>query len=344
MHEQSEAFPKGNNPGARPQGKLTRVEIGHIVENPWQPRLRIKDEELRDLAESIARHGFIGHLEVRHDPDDPSRPFQLVFGHRRLRAAELAGMRTLSVEVVERNDEQMQSLAFLENHTQQQPSPWEEAIWMDQLMREFGYSIRGLARLLGTTKGYVENRLKVLQIPEESPLRQAAERDEVSLTALTAFVDLSKLLGEEERGVLERAAAAGEVRGVDLYHLKLARQHSASLPGRENGLDASPEPGEGPSFDDATSRPAAVDPQGLRGQLNEHHEPGVVPGSYRLNRLVLEPRSSVSLAKRLHAQLAEFMPGFRLKTESLDWDDLEPEERAEIRSWLGEIQAGLSGA
>ena len=72
-------------------GKVEPAVISTLEENPWQPRLSMDPAELESLKQSIRDFGFIGYVPVRRaDESDPGSPLQIVFGHRRVRAAEQA--------------------------------------------------------------------------------------------------------------------------------------------------------------------------------------------------------------------------------------------------------------
>jgi ParB/RepB/Spo0J family partition protein len=208
----------------RPRGDVERVMVDHLTDHPFQTRLDIDLTELDGLRKSIEDDGFSGVLEARHNPHNPNGKLQLVFGHRRLRAARLAGLQTVPVEIVERTDEQMAKIAFTENHLQAKPHFWDEALWIEKMLKQHGYSVRRLAKLIGVDKGYIENRMKLVYLPEDSPLREAAKRDEVTLSTLTTLVNISKYFTEEERAFMVEHVLRGNLKGVDLYKLAQARR------------------------------------------------------------------------------------------------------------------------
>ena len=83
--------------------EVQEVPIGLIKPNPFQPRQSFDEEKLQELATSIQEHGFYGHLLVRKR----GRWYQLAYGERRLRAAQLAALDTVPVQVRDLTDEQM---------------------------------------------------------------------------------------------------------------------------------------------------------------------------------------------------------------------------------------------
>jgi ParB/RepB/Spo0J family partition protein len=167
----------------RPSGarQLTSVPIGHLVPNPFQSRIVLDDEDLAALAESIRRYGFMGHIEVRHDPVDRTRPLQIVFGHRRVEAAKRAGLATVPVAIIERSDEQTRRITFVENAARRGLSYWEEAVFLGTMKRELNLTVRQIADELGISRSYVQERLDLLKIPN-GPLRDAAQKDEIGFS------------------------------------------------------------------------------------------------------------------------------------------------------------------
>lgn len=183
-------------------GRPQPVQIDAILPNPWQPRHNINSADLRPLAESIRNYGFIGHLEVRTDPF--TQQPQLVYGHRRLEAARLAGEKTLPALTVEYSDEEMIELALLENVTAMGLSPWEEAQQMDLIRKNLQLSVRGLAEFMGVNKGWVENRLSLLESPEH--IRDLLREGQIEMTvAILVNRMLKKGVAQDEIDVLLQA-------------------------------------------------------------------------------------------------------------------------------------------
>src|SRR5262249_41469514 len=89
----------------------TRVPVGRIEHNPYQPRKAFDQEEMSALSESIRTHGLLQPLVVRQTGDR----YQLVAGERRLRAAQAAGLGEVPVRVVDFNDQQVLEAALIEN-------------------------------------------------------------------------------------------------------------------------------------------------------------------------------------------------------------------------------------
>jgi ParB/RepB/Spo0J family partition protein len=202
-------------------GKIEPMLIDALQENPWQPRLSIAPNELEDLKKSIVDFGFIGYVPVRRaDPDDPSSPLEIVFGHRRVLAARMLGMQTVPVMLCELDDAAMMRLAFVENSTQKKMTYWEEALHFREMRDQLGLSVRKLAELLGLSRNYVHGRLTLLNLPQGSPLRVAAERNDIAMANALVFANLARTLDEAHLETLLNDLRKGEISLDDLQALE----------------------------------------------------------------------------------------------------------------------------
>ena len=104
--------------------QTTELAITHIRPNPFQARRNF--DGIEELAEVIRVQGFTTRLRVRPDPSQPD-VFQLVFGERRLRAAQLAGLTTVPCEVAQHTDKEMIEIGLAENIQRRDLDPLEEA-------------------------------------------------------------------------------------------------------------------------------------------------------------------------------------------------------------------------
>lgn len=204
--------------------RVEPMPLEYFEPNPYQPRLAIDPAQLAPLVDSIRRFGFIGHVEARYDPLVPGGRLQLVFGHRRFRAAELAGMRTIPTKITDRSDEEMRTIAYLENTTAVELTPWEEALYFKQMQDELRFTMAEIGLHVGKSKGYVQNRLDLLRIPEGSVWREVAESDPKLMTAATTLMYFFKA-GESLEWIEQRVAdlQEGKLTGDDLKRLRRAR-------------------------------------------------------------------------------------------------------------------------
>jgi ParB/RepB/Spo0J family partition protein len=184
------------------------IPIDRIEPNPDQPRMVFDAEALHELAASIREHGVLQPILVR--PLGENR-FQLVAGERRWRASREAGHATIPALVEELDDDTALEISIIENLQREDLNPLEEAAMFDRMVHEHGYSIRKLADKLGKDKGYLENRLRLADAPEEIRELVSLRKDTVSHA-----YELMKVQDPKKRRKLAGQVASGELSLVKL--------------------------------------------------------------------------------------------------------------------------------
>jgi ParB/RepB/Spo0J family partition protein len=184
------------------------VPIDHIEPNPEQPRLAFDEETLNELAASIREHGVLQPILVR--PVGPNT-YQLIAGERRWRASRLAGQATIPALIEEIDDDTAMEIAIIENLQREDLTPLDEAGMYDRMVREHGYSIRKLADKLGKDKGYLENRLRLADAPEEIRELVSLRKD-----TLSHAYELMKVQDPKKRQRLTDQVARGELTLIKL--------------------------------------------------------------------------------------------------------------------------------
>ena len=181
--------------------EVQEVPIGLIKPNPFQPRQSFDEEKLQELATSIQEHGFYGHLLVRKR----GRWYQLAYGERRLRAAQLAALDTVPVQVRDLTDEQMLEISLTENIQREDLHPVDEAYAYDRLQTDLGYSVREIAAKIGKSKSYVATLLSILRYPD---VEQAVRNADIPVRTAE---ELAKIDDIEERRRLINQVIAGNL-------------------------------------------------------------------------------------------------------------------------------------
>jgi ParB family chromosome partitioning protein len=184
------------------------IALDRIEANPNQPRTIFDTEALTELANSIREHGVLQPILVR--PLGENR-YQLVAGERRWRASKEAGLATIQALVEEIDDDTALEIAIIENLQREDLSPLEEATMYDRMIHEHGYSIRKLADKLGKDKGYLENRLRLADAPEEIRELVSLRKD-----TLSHAYELLKVSDPKKRRRLAGQVASGELSLVKL--------------------------------------------------------------------------------------------------------------------------------
>jgi ParB family chromosome partitioning protein len=184
------------------------IALDRIEPNPRQPRTIFDESALDELANSIREHGVLQPILVR--PLGENR-YQLVAGERRWRASKKAGLASIHALVEEIDDDTALEIAIIENLQREDLSPLEEATMYDRMIHEHGYSIRKLADKLGKDKGYLENRLRLADAPEEIRELVSLRKD-----TLSHAYELLKVADPKKRRRLASQVASGELSLVKL--------------------------------------------------------------------------------------------------------------------------------
>jgi ParB family chromosome partitioning protein len=145
-----------------------QVPIDRVRRNPHQPRVAFNEEELAELAASIAAHGVIQPIVVRGSADGG---YELVAGERRLRAARMAGLQMIPAVVRESEANELLELALVENVQRADLNPIEEASAYRELIGEFGLTHEAVATRVGKSRVAISNALRLLDLAAET--RQA---------------------------------------------------------------------------------------------------------------------------------------------------------------------------
>lgn len=185
------------------------IPIDQIEPSPLQARQEFKN--LEELAQSMREHGFTSRIRVRPHPTQSER-YQLVYGERRLRAARIAGIAIIPCDVAPHSDAELREIGLTENIVREDLNPLEEAYAFEQALAardDTGqpiYSIRSLAERIGKDKGYIQNRIKLLETPDD--VRQMVEARPDTLRAAR---EIAKLPTVEARAPLITSLLSGDV-------------------------------------------------------------------------------------------------------------------------------------
>ena len=140
------------------------IPVTQIVANRNQPRKTFVEEELRDLVESVRRHGILQPVLVRRKSEDR---YELIAGERRFRAATMAQLPAVPAIVRKSNDEESTILSLIENIQRSNLNPVEEAKAYRQLMDELGATQEAVAERVGRDRASVANICRVLSLSTE---------------------------------------------------------------------------------------------------------------------------------------------------------------------------------
>jgi len=154
-------------------GEPNTVAIDRLETGRYQPRTRIDEGALYELAESIKAQGVMQPVLVRPLSDDggvAGRRYEIIAGERRVRAARLAGLDEVPVLVRDVSDQAAAAMALIENIQREDLNPLEEARGLRRLTDEFGMTHESAARAVGRSRSATTNLLRLLNLSE--PVQQ----------------------------------------------------------------------------------------------------------------------------------------------------------------------------
>ena len=205
---------------------VNEVPVDSIVPNPKQPRQKLDQEALEELATSIREQGVVQPLVVTRVEGG----YQLLVGERRWRAAKLAGLEVVPVVVREVSPQQMLELALVENLQREDLNPLEAASAYNHLLEEFGMTQQQVADRVGKNRVTVTNTLRLLKLPAE--VKEALLHGKISEGHARAMLSLRSEKAQLDvlRAVLKRALS---VRQTEDMVRRLAEEPQRKAPPRK---------------------------------------------------------------------------------------------------------------
>jgi len=153
------------------QPTVLELGVDELQPGRYQPRHHLREDSLAELAESIREQGVLQPLIVRVVSGvvqgSDSRPYEIVAGERRWRAARLAGLTTVPVIVRELSDQSTLAVALIENLQREDLNPIDQARSMARLIDEFALTHEEIAKALGRSRASVTNFLRLLDLADE---------------------------------------------------------------------------------------------------------------------------------------------------------------------------------
>ncbi len=143
--------------------EVKNIPIELIRPNTYQPRKQFNQESLDELTESIKTYGILQPLSVRPNGDTY---YELIAGERRLRAAEMAGLKDVPAIVVDATDRDSAALALIENLQREDLNYIEEAEGYENLIKDHNYTQEQLALIIGKKQSTIANKLRILRLSD----------------------------------------------------------------------------------------------------------------------------------------------------------------------------------
>ena len=213
-----------------PQQAL-ELPINDIARSPYQPRRDFREEELKELAESLKNNGLVQPPTVRKLANGR---YELIAGERRMRAAQLAGWRKIRVTVVEADDQTAAVMTTTENLQREDLNPIEEAVSYKTLQDKFDLTQQEVAEKVGKGRATVANAIRLLELPEE--VRELLSTSLISVGHAKVLLSVDD---EKDRVLLARDCVNSQLT-VRALEKRVARLH-APVEIRQKGVPDLPD-------------------------------------------------------------------------------------------------------
>jgi ParB family chromosome partitioning protein len=186
--------PKVNDPlpSTTPDGAPTVLRLDLLQPGKYQPRTRMDEGSLYELAESIRAQGIMQPILVRPVGDPAAGRYEIIAGERRTRAAKLAGLQEVPVLVKAVPDEAAAAMALIENIQREDLNPLEEAQGLQRLTTEFGLTHELAAQAVGRSRSAASNLLRLLNLAE--PVQTLLMAGDLDMGHARALLPLDKAL------------------------------------------------------------------------------------------------------------------------------------------------------
>ena len=178
-------------PAAAPEGAPSTLPVTDMVPGMYQPRTRMDEGALYELAESIKAQGIMQPILVRRlDQGPEAGKYEIIAGERRFRASRLAGLTEVPVLVREVPNEAAAAMALIENIQREDLNPLEEAQGLQRLIKEFGLTHEQAAQAVGRSRSAASNLLRLLNLAE--PVQQMLMAGDIDMGHARALLTLDR--------------------------------------------------------------------------------------------------------------------------------------------------------
>ena len=143
---------------------VREIEIDRISPNPYQPRKYFNETAIKELSESIKKHGLLQPIIVVAKDND----YMLLAGERRYRATKEAGLNTIRAIVADIEHENLRELALIENIQREDLNPIELGIAYKELIEEYNITQEGLSEIIKKSRTQITNTLRLLSLTDKT--------------------------------------------------------------------------------------------------------------------------------------------------------------------------------
>ena len=204
-------------------GTVSALKISEIETNPFQPRTSFEEVALNELVDSIRIHGIIQPVTVRKLGYDK---FQLISGERRLRAAQIVGLKEIPTYVRIANDQSMLEMALVENIQRLELDPIEIAISYKRLIEECDLTHDELSKKVSKSRSNITNFLRLLKLPVE--VQEALRQRIITMGHARSLVNVES--AEKQIALLNKILEESlSVRDVEEISQEVKREKISSI-------------------------------------------------------------------------------------------------------------------
>ena len=183
----------GDGEGGASAGLPASLRLEDLVPGMYQPRTRMDEGALYELAESIKAQGIMQPILVRQlGAGSNAGKYEIIAGERRFRAARLAGLDRVPVLVRNVSDQAAAAMALIENMQREDLNPLEEAQGLQRLTAEFGLTHEQAAQAVGRSRSAASNLLRLLNLAE--PVQSMLMAGDIDMGHARALLPLDKAL------------------------------------------------------------------------------------------------------------------------------------------------------
>jgi len=212
------------------QESLRSINVELIVRGKYQPRTTIREDSVKELADSIRVHGVLQPIVLR--PLQGAEQYELIAGERRWRACQLAGLTTIPAIIKNVADQDAMSIALIENIQREQLNPVEEAVAFGRLVSEFGMTHEKVAEAVGKSRATVSNLMRLLDLEEKT--RSLLENGQLEMGHARALLGLKG--GQQTKLAVDVASKKLSVRATEAL-VKAARLQPELSTGTKRSID-----------------------------------------------------------------------------------------------------------
>jgi ParB family chromosome partitioning protein len=178
-------------PIAAETGVPTQLKLDQMVPGMYQPRTRMDEGALYELAESIKAQGIMQPILVRLLTEgENAGKYEIIAGERRFRASRLAGLDAVPVLVRDVPNEAAAAMALIENIQREDLNPLEEAQGLQRLVKEFGLTHEAAAQAVGRSRSAASNLLRLLNLAD--PVQVMLMAGDLDMGHARALLSLDK--------------------------------------------------------------------------------------------------------------------------------------------------------